>query len=115
MSAAFYNPKKARRDARREAEALPILVCAPRDGNFRYLMEFTYPNFISILEVNADMEDATTWRQTARTICTERRDRFSDVEGICTALNERTPLTDALIDAPTDAETDAKNGEEAGA
>lgn len=105
--------KTSKRQPKAEATAAntPILVCAPRDGDFRYLMEFSYPNYISIQEVNADTANAATWKQAARTICSERRERFREVESICAALNRGMPLPSALADAADARESLAAAGE----
>jgi len=112
MSAAFYNPKKARRDARREAEALPSRPCV------RFLADDSAPLYDPQGEVSAF---ALNVPALAAKIDFSRLGRMTRAQAhaVVSAMDDATAaakrLYHAAIDAPTDAATDAKNGEEADA
>lgn len=112
MSAAFYDPKKARRDARREAAALPTRPCI-RFLADDYALLYDPANDFSAIAANApalaEKFDLAGLRRMTR----------AQAHAVVAAIDDATAAVKrnyhALIDAPTDAATDAKNGEGADA
>lgn len=112
MSAASYDPKKARRDERREAAALPTRPC------IRFLADDSALLYDPQTDSSAFVLNAR-WFSEKFSIAGMGRMTRAQAHAVVAAVDDAPAAVKrnyhALIDAPTDATTDAKNGEEADA